>query len=90
MGRAVKDSRLDSREARLRLRLKSNREPYWRLIHEELHLGYRKGKRGGVWMVRVHNDGRYVKRVIAHADDTHDSNRCTVLSYGRPKSGRRR
>lgn len=85
MGRAVKDSKLDTREARLNLKAKSAREPHWRLIHEGLHLGYRKGKRGGVWMVRIYREEngkrRYTKQVLGYADDTHDANGDDILSY---------
>jgi hypothetical protein len=62
--------------------LKQRDEPYWRLIHEGLHLGYRKRVRGGVWMVRVYSsEGRYVKKVLGRADDNEDSNGDTVLSF---------
>ena len=42
MGRVVKDARLDSREARLKLSI--SHEQYWRLIHEGLHLVTEKGR----------------------------------------------
>jgi integrase len=80
MARQVRDSRLETREARARL--KQRDEPYWRLIHEGLHLGYRKRVRGGVWMVRVYSsEGRYVKKVLGRADDNEDANGNTVLSF---------
>ena len=62
MARQVRDSRLETREARAKL--KQGDEPYWRLIHEGLHLSYRKRTRGGVWMVRVYSDGKYHKEGI--------------------------
>lgn len=46
MGRLVRDSRLESRDARSRL--KARKEPYWRLISEGVHLGYYHGDRGGI------------------------------------------
>ena len=69
MGRLVRDSRLESREARSRL--KARKEPYWRLISENIHLGYYRGERGGVWHARIRTlDGkRYVKTAIGKADD---------------------
>lgn len=81
MGRAVKDSRLDTREARLKLKQRADREPYWRLIQGGLHLGYRKGTRGGVWMVRIYQDGKYQKRALGYADDIRDSNGHDILNY---------
>jgi integrase len=79
MARQVRDSRLETREARARL--KQRDEPYWRLIHEGLHLGYRKRTRGGVWMVRIYSEGKYQKRVLGRADDNEDPNGDTVLSF---------
>lgn len=79
MARTVRDSQLDSRQARSRL--KPRHEPYWRLLHEGLHLGYRKGSRGGAWLLRAYHDGKYVKRSIATTDDTHDANGKDILDF---------
>lgn len=81
MGRVVKDARLDSREARLKLPI--NHEPYWRLIHEGLHLGYRKGARGGIWRMRFFNEPtkHYVKKTLGKADDNNDSNGADILTF---------
>jgi integrase len=35
-----------------------------------LHLGYRKGGRGGVWIARLYHDGKYLKKGIGKADDS--------------------
>ena len=64
MGRQVRDARLETRDARLKL--KQRHEPYWRLIHEGLHLGYRKGPRGAVWLVRYRERDKYLKNVALH------------------------
>ena len=79
MGRQVRDARLETRDARLKL--KQRHEPYWRLIHEGLHLGYRKGPRGAVWLVRYREGDKYLKKVLGHADDDLDSNDDGILSY---------
>ncbi len=79
MGRMVRDARIETREARLRL--KARHEPYWRLIHAGLHLGYRKGPRGGVWMVRVYSGERYRKKRLGNADDNQDGDGQNVLSF---------
>lgn len=81
MARKVRDSRLETRQARLKLAEPANREPFWRLLHQGLHIGYRKAPRGGVWMVRSQQGGKYVKKVLGHADDFQDSNGTTILSY---------
>jgi integrase len=81
MGRTVKDTRLETRQARLRLTIKKDREPYWRLLRQGLHLGYRKSPQGGVWMVRLKQGDRYIKKTLAQADDFQDSNGETVISY---------
>ncbi len=80
MGRRVKDSRVDTREARLKL--KQRHEPYWRSIHTGAHLGYRKGVLGGVWMLRrLKSDGHYTKAVIGDADDMIESDGTQILSF---------
>lgn len=79
MGRSVKDSKLDSREARRKL--PTRHEPYWRLIHEGMHLGYRKGPRGGAWIARQFYQGKYQKKALGTADDVSDADGVDILSY---------
>lgn len=81
MGRVVKDARLDSREARIKLPV--SHEPYWRLIHAGLHLGYRKGARGGIWRMRFYNEPtkHYVKKTLGKADDYNEGNNADILSF---------
>jgi integrase len=76
MGRLVRDSRLESREARLRLKV--NKEPYWKLISEGIHLGYYRGSRGGMWHARAR---RYSKTTIGKADDFITANGKDILSF---------
>ena len=60
MGRTVRDTRIETRTARLKLAAKH--EPYWRSIDEGMHLGYRKGKRKGSWLARFrHQHRKYSK-----------------------------
>lgn len=42
---------------------------HWRGIDPEVHLGYRKGKRGGVWLVRWRHGPGYRQAPIGTADD---------------------
>ncbi|MER9533014.1 tyrosine-type recombinase/integrase [Mesorhizobium sp. M0309] len=42
---------------------------HWRGIDPEVHLGYRKGKRGGVWLVRWRSGAGYRQAAVGTADD---------------------
>ncbi|EKD75460.1 MAG: hypothetical protein ACD_44C00124G0001 [uncultured bacterium] len=90
MARLVRDSRLESREARLRLKMRQ--EPYWRLISEGIHLGYYRGNRGGMWHARVRSSDnkRYVKSALAQADDYTDANGKSVLSFSQAQEQARK
>ena len=80
MGRRVRDYALDSREARSGL--PRRRKPYWRGIIPGLHVGYSKGKRGGVWYGRKYaGNGEYVKWWVGLADDIVDSDGIEVLNF---------
>ena len=80
MGRQVRDYKLGTREARSKLAKQHN--PYWREITPGLHIGYRKGERGGVWIARKYmDDGKYRKWKLGTADDTVDSDGVEVLSF---------
>lgn len=79
MGRKVKDAALQTRESRRALKQRDT--PYWRLIAEGLHIGYRKGPRGGVWRVRRFADGKYTKIVLAQADDVLDADGIAVMNW---------
>jgi len=80
MGRRVRDYALDSREARSGL--PRRRKPYCRGIIPGLHIGYSKGKRGGVWYGRKYlGDGEYLKWWVGLSDDIADSDGIEVLSF---------
>jgi len=79
MPKLPRDARLETREGRSRLKLAH--EPYWRLLHQGLYVGYRKGPRGGVWIVRHLRDGAYRKHTIARADDLQDADGDAILNY---------
>jgi integrase len=62
--------------------LKANGKPYWRAIDPGLHIGYRKGKAGGKWVMRSYlGDGEYRVETIATADDSADADGVAILSY---------
>ncbi len=80
MARTVRDTNLESRAARLRL--PANHKPYWRLIDQGAHLGYRKGRQGGAWKARfLLGEGRYGETTLGIADDVQDADGATILSF---------
>jgi integrase len=81
MARTVKDANLQTRKAREKFRARG--KPYYRVIEEGLHLGYRKSKGGaGKWVMRRYiGEQTYAVEVIALADDLSDANDATVLSF---------
>lgn len=79
MARITRDTRIETREARTKLKIQH--APYWRQIHQGLSIGYRKGKRGGVWLVRRLIDGEYSFDRLGSTDDRQDANGIDVLEY---------
>jgi integrase len=80
MARTVKDERLANRTQRAELAVSG--KPYYRALDEGLHLGYRKGKTSGKWVVRIYLDGgKYVVETIGTADDKGDPDGVAVLSF---------
>jgi integrase len=88
VARKIKDSTLESRAARSRLRVRH--KPYFRLIEPGLHLGYRKLVSGpGTWVVRRYlGGGKYTVRnlttpdeMLVIADDYSEPDGHSVLSF---------
>ena len=80
MAKSVRDSRLDSRTARQKL--KPSGKPYYRPLEMNLHLGYRKGKHGGKWVMRRYlGDEKYAVETIGAADDLADADGAGVLTF---------
>lgn len=77
--RRTRDYRLESRESRSKLR-KTDR-PYYRVIVPGLFLGYRKGKKGGVWSGRKWTGEKYEKWQLGMADDIADADGIEVLDF---------
>jgi len=84
MGRALKDAKLDRREARLKLPIQ--KEPHWRLVSEGAHLGYYRGQRVGKWVARFRKPGTgggYSKKTLGEADDgARDADGVAILTFG--------
>jgi integrase len=82
MSRALKDVRLHDRAARAKL--KARAKPYWRLISEGRHLGFRSGNAAGSWIARYReagSGGDYVTARLGLADDRAPADGETVLNW---------
>jgi integrase len=80
MARRVRDQDLESRTVRAKLKVRG--QPYYKIIDAGLHVGYRKGKRHGVWVVRRYVGGeKYEVETIAEADDFADADGARVLNF---------
>jgi integrase len=97
MPRKVRDSNLETRTARARL--KAAHKPYFRLIEPGLHVGYRKLASGpGTWLARRYNgDGKYTAEnlrtpdgALIIADDYSEADGHTVLSFGQAQERAKR
>ena len=89
MARTLRDAKLDTRAARLRLKVR--REPYWRTISQGLAIGYRKGIKGGTWIARHYSPehGRQY-HAIATADDVTHADGAHVLAFAAAQEEARR
>lgn len=86
MARTIRDSNLETRTARSRL--KPRGKPYYRTMEHGLHLGYRKPLSGaGKWVLRHYNGGEvYTVETIAPADDYSDADGVAILDYRQAQS----
>ena len=75
MAKVLSEARLTTRNARAALCAGL----HWRAIDPEIHLGYRKGRRGGRWLVRWYaGHQKYRQEALGVADDMLDVG---TLSY---------
>ncbi len=66
MPRTLKEAPLTTRNARRRLA----KGLYWRMLDADIHLGYRKGVRGGQWLVRWYlGEQNYNRAPLGVTDD---------------------
>jgi integrase len=80
MSRTITNPRITNRTGRAKLA--SRRDPYWHLIAEGQHLGYRRGARGGTWIARLYDPAlgrRY--QSVGVSDDTVEADGITVFSF---------
>ena len=81
MPRSTRDSKLETRTARLRLQLGVR---HWKKIGKGLFLGYRRTAAGyGTWTARLLLSGgrTYALKAIGSADDFQDANGADVLTF---------
>ncbi len=82
MPRTMKNPQMQNRTQRAKIAERP--DPYWHLIAEGKHLGYRKtGKQQGTWIARFYNTETKKRRweAIGQADDSVEANGTTVLSF---------
>jgi integrase len=85
VAKRVQEVALNSRTARMKLA--PRHKPYFRLMADGIHLGYRRSTvagRAGTWLVRRYlSAGRYETELLGAADDTPDmlADGTTVLTF---------
>lgn len=89
MARTVRYTNLETRTARLRLQVRG--KPYFMLLHEGLHLGYRRLARGnGTWSARWYaGEQTYQLRKIGQADDYAGADGRGVLTFAQAQEAAR-
>lgn len=88
MARTSKNPRTVNRT--VRAKLSNRRDPYWHLIAEGQHIGYRRGTQGGTWIARIYDpaSGRRF-RALGVADDTAEADGVNVLSFSQAQDAAR-
>jgi integrase len=80
MARTVRDAKLETRQARLKL--PPQKEPYWKGLDQGLHVGYYKGATGSKWLARFRRaSGAYAKATLGVTDDIGDADGVAFLSF---------
>ena len=80
MARSVRSATLETRSARLRLKV--SKVPVFIKIGAKTGLGYRRNQTAGTWVVRLSDGkGRNTRKAIGSADDYEDADGDKVLSF---------
>lgn len=82
MGRQLREAQLTTRSARQKLA----EGWHWRSIDPDIHLGYRKAKRSGRWLVRWRVPEGYHRADLGTADDVMDADGVNSLDYSQALS----
>lgn len=78
MANTLTEAPLTTKNARAKLAIGI----HWRGIDPDIHLGYRKGVRGGRWLVRWYRgETKYSQRKLATADDILQANGTDTLDF---------
>ncbi|WP_406858650.1 site-specific integrase [Alsobacter sp. KACC 23698] len=81
--KVLKEAALTTRNARSKLPSGS----HWRSIDPDTHLGYRKGVRGGRWLVRWYKgSGSYAQATLATADDAFEADGSDIIDFNQAVS----
>jgi integrase len=89
MARTARNSSLETRTARTRLRIR--RTPYFAKIAKGLRLGYYRGSIAGSWIARSYRGaGVYATEALGVADDTLEADGVKVLDYWQAQEHARR
>ena len=93
VAKRVQEVALNSRTARMKLA--PRHKPYFRLMADGIHIGYRRSTvtgRAGTWLVRRYlTAGHYATELLATADDTPDmpADGVDVLTFDQAQSAAR-
>jgi integrase len=88
MARTVRETALATRTARLRLTTRG--KPYWRMLEQGLHIGYRRRATGGTWIARRRNEhGIYREAKLGLADDLQDADGRGILDFAQAQHAAR-
>jgi len=79
MARLARNSKLDTRSARAKLA--HNKGGYWQPLTKGRALGYRKGPKGGRWLMRVIDENGRHEEALGDADDFLDADGVTIFDY---------
>jgi integrase len=80
MARTSSNPRIVNRT--VRIKLAARRDPYWHLIAQGQHVGYRRIDLGGTWIARAYDPERGRRfHSLGSSDDTAPADGTTVLSF---------
>ena len=80
MSKTLAEAQVTTAKARSRLEL----GVHWRRLDAEAHLGYRKGRQSGIWLVRWRNHyggGNYKQAQVGVANDINDKPADGILTF---------
>lgn len=83
MARTLSEAAITTRNARSKL----DEGVHWRGIDTDVHLGYRRGKRSGRWLVRWYGgSGKYRQEGLGSADDVIEADGRDCLTFDQAKA----